>query len=91
MNCKSTHWFSGVIFDNNKVLQEYIKIFLRKKIEAKVFWKPLHLQKIYKKSLKTNMKNTNYVWDKIFTLPSGTSLSFSTVKRISRYFNNIKK
>jgi len=91
LNCKSTHWFSGVIFDNNKVLQEYIKIFLRKKIEAKVFWKPLHLQKIYKKSLKTNMKNTNYVWDKIFTLPSGTSLSFSTVKRISRYFNNIKK
>ncbi len=87
--CQSTHWFSGVIFDDNKVLQKYIKIFLKKKIEAKVFWKPLHLQKIYKKSLKTNMKNTNYIWDKILTLPSGTSLNLSTIKKISKLFNKI--
>ena len=52
-------------------------------IESRKFWKPMHLQKPYLKCLKTSMINTNYIWNKIITLPSGTGLTIQNLDKIS--------
>ena len=51
------------------------KFLEKNNIESRKFWKPMHLQKPYSKALKTKMTNSNKIWDKIITLPSGTNLS----------------
>ena len=57
-------------------------------IESRKFWKPMHLQKPYKSCLKTSMKNTEYIWNKVITLPSGTGLNNRDLNKIA---NVIKK
>ena len=80
-NFQSSCWFSGFIAKKNS---NKVRNYLNKMdIESRKFWKPMHLQKPYLKCLKTSMVNTNYIWNKIVTLPSGTGLSKKSLDKIS--------
>lgn len=58
---------------------------LRKnKIFIKHFWKPLHLQKPYKKFLVEKQSVSQNLWKKIITLPSSPDLNKKDIKKISK-------
>ena len=80
-NFQSSCWFSGLVVNKNP---DKIRTYLNKmNIESRKFWKPMHLQKPYLKCLKTSMINTNYIWNKIITFPSGTGLTIQNLDKIS--------
>ena len=54
----------------------------KNKIFIKHFWKPLHLQKPYKKFLSEEQPVSQNIWKKIVTLPSSPDLRKSDMKKI---------
>ena len=52
------------------------------KIRANYFWKPLHLQKPYKKSLKSNLYELNDIQERILVLPSSPSLNIEEQEKV---------
>ena len=85
-NFVSSCWFSGLLMiKKSNQFRKYLNV---NNIESRKFWKPMHLQKPYKSCLKTSMKNTEYIWNKVITLPSGTGLNNRDLNKIA---NVIKK
>ena len=73
---KSNYWINTcILINDNKYLKNKIISNLNKRnFGAKSAWMPLHKLKIYSKSEKMSLKTTNFVFDRIITLPSGTNL-----------------
>ena len=75
--CKSSHWLSGVRIpidfhiDSSSLITELAT----DGIEAKPFWKPMHLQLPYRSSFKSSQTITDAIWDNVVILPSSTSLT----------------
>lgn len=86
-NFLSTCWFSGLLFNNSIRANRFRKFLEKNNIESRKFWKPMHLQKPYSKVLKTKMTNSNKIWEKIITLPSGTNLSVKKLEYIAKVSN----
>ena len=67
--------FKPTILFNPTDVKKIINLLKKNNIETKYFWKPMHLQKIKNNFIiEKNMKNTNYLWNKILPLPSSTGL-----------------
>jgi perosamine synthetase len=80
---KSSYWLSGFVLKDSR--SDLLFQFLRNnEIESKPFWKPIHLQIPYLHSLKTTMTKTEFIWDKIVTLPSSTSITEMDLERVSQ-------
>jgi len=74
---ESACWFTGLTIDS-PVMNNIPNICMQlrnKGIEARTFWKPIHLQEPYKNVLMTEMLVSNNVWKKILTLPCSTHLT----------------
>ena len=53
-------------------------------IEARSFWKPIHLQKPYASAVKANdLSVTDSLWDRIVTLPCSTNITNEELKYVS--------
>jgi perosamine synthetase len=74
---ESACWFSGVVIDQNihRPITEIRSILRQKEIDARPFWKPIHLQLPYKDCPTESMEATENVWPNILTLPCSSSLS----------------
>jgi len=76
--CDSVCWFSGIILeegglDRIRVICSKLK---EKGIEARSFWKPVHLQDPYAGAEKCDsLINTENIWDRIITLPCSTNIT----------------
>ena len=83
----------SIILKDRIKLNNLINKLTQKNIESKFFWKPMHLQTIKKSFLiDKDLSYTNYVWDKLLTLPSSPSLKIQDQKRIiSIILNEFKK
>ncbi len=86
-------WIYSIILKDRIKLNNLINKLTQKNIESKFFWKPMHLQTIKKSFLiDKDLSYTNYVWDKLLTLPSSPSLKIQDQKRIiSIILNEFKK
>ncbi|RRK32609.1 aminotransferase class I/II-fold pyridoxal phosphate-dependent enzyme [Schaedlerella arabinosiphila] len=79
----SSYWFSGIVLKPGtdlavaKVLTEKLK---KKDIEARTFWKPIHLQKPYKDCPRSNVTLAESVWQRIVTLPCSTNITTEELK-----------
>ncbi len=71
-------WFSGVILPEGKTLDDakalcaYLK---ENGIEARPFWKPVHLQKPYANCFHNKVDKATGLWERIITLPCSTGIS----------------
>lgn len=72
--CKNTYWFSGVVLKNNDVAMVCQKL-KEVGIEARGFWKPMHLQKAYSESPTSLTGIADKLWSRVLTLPCSTSLN----------------
>lgn len=78
--CRSTFWFSGVQitdFDEQKMLG-LIALLRNAGIDARLFWKPVHLQKPYKNAQQTGMSVSERIWPQVLVLPCSTQLDEKT-------------
>lgn len=74
----SSCWFSGIVMPEEESLSTVKKIIAALKeenIEAKSFWKPVHLQKPYMGCPKSNVSMAESLWQRIITLPCSTNIT----------------
>lgn len=83
----SSCWFSGIILPEGSNLNDTKKISLCLKeagIDARPFWKPIHLQKPYANCPRTDMRYTDSLWQRILTLPCSTGISDDELIKVEK-------
>jgi dTDP-4-amino-4,6-dideoxygalactose transaminase len=65
-----------------KIGHDKIPALREKDIDARPFWKPLHLQEPYQGCAKTLLGNTNALWQKLVCLPCSVSLTEEQQDRV---------
>ena len=78
---ESSYWLSGIILEDGDIghIIEYMN---ENKIEARLFWKPIHLQAPYRNCYKTITKISDDIWRKVLILPSSATLSDLQQRRV---------
>lgn len=75
---QSACWLSGIIIKdgNLEITKKICERLLKKGIEARSFWKPVHMQKPYENAIKSDsLEVAESIWDKIITLPCSTNIT----------------
>lgn len=82
----SSCWFSGIVLPEGANLERVREICGRLKengIEARTFWKPVHLQKPYANSPKSKLIIAENLWQRIVTLPCSTNITDKELEKVS--------
>ncbi|MCR5214366.1 MAG: aminotransferase class I/II-fold pyridoxal phosphate-dependent enzyme [Eubacterium sp.] len=86
--CKSSCWFSGIVLEkgNLDMVRKLCSYLKDNGIEARSFWKPVHLQIPYLEALKADdLSVTEGLWDRIITLPCSTNISDGELEYVEKY------
>lgn len=81
----SSCWFSGIVLSTGAKLEDAKKLCAELKnadIEARSFWKPVHLQKPYEDCPKSDVKMAEELWQRIVTLPCSTNITDVELERV---------
>jgi len=75
--CEGACWLSGVVLDESRAAEmEKIRSALRAAgIDARPFWRPVHLQAPYAATPREDVAVTDGIWPRILTLPCSTHLT----------------
>lgn len=82
----SSCWFSGIVLQEGTELNAAKEICAKLKefeIEARPFWKPVHLQKPYKDCPVSKLDIAESLWQRIITLPCSTNISKEDLENVS--------
>jgi len=82
----SSCWFSGIVmgvFAKHEDVKAICAKLKERGIEARSFWKPVHLQKPYQDSPRSNMDNSENLWQRIISLPCGTGITDSELSFVT--------
>ncbi len=74
----SSCWFSGIVFQEGTDLAKVKEIcaeLREKEIEARPFWKPVHLQVPYRNCPKSKLAVAESLWQRILTQPCSTNIT----------------
>lgn len=71
----SADWLSGIVLDDAQVVPEFTARVQALGVEARTFWKPMHLQKPYRDCPQGSLDVSSSVWSTVVTLPSSTSIT----------------
>lgn len=73
----SACWYSGVLVDTHRFgsISGICEKLRDKDINARLFWKPVHLQIPYKDALMAEFPNTGSFWERVLMLPCSTNLT----------------
>ncbi len=76
-------WFSGLTLAPPAPEPEHLREILRESgIEARPFWKPMHLQAPYLAAPRTEMPVAEALWQRVLTLPCSSHLSADDQARV---------
>lgn len=82
---ESACWFSGIVLEDEGI-EEIRRICASLKeadIEARSFWKPVHLQKPYRDAIRADSLGVaEGLWDRIVTLPCSTGITDGELKSV---------
>jgi dTDP-4-amino-4,6-dideoxygalactose transaminase len=90
---ESACWISGIVLEDPS-LPDVLTVCRELKvrgIEAKPFWRPVHLQAPYLKAVRAPLGVTEKLWPKILTLPSSTQLTSRDQARVIRCLKALLK
>ena len=85
-------WFSGLVMPQDSSLEENKKVCAKlqnRGIEARPFWKPIHLQKPYSDCPKSSLHLTDSLWQRILTLPCSTGITDGELKTVARAISDV--
>ena len=80
-------WFSGIVLPEGKDLDDsrmVCKRVLQSEIEARTFWKPVHLQQPYLSSPVGKVCYSEDIWKRIITLPCSTGITDEQLSEVER-------
>lgn len=78
-------WFSGIVLPVEVNLDDVKKFCTELKnagVEARSFWKPIHLQRPYENCPKSELKIAEKLWGLIITLPCSTGITDEELKKV---------
>ena len=81
----SSCWFSGIVLPEDTELEQAKKVCAKMKesgIEARSFWKPIHLQKPYEGVPISDVSVAESLWKRIITLPCSTNITNDELKNV---------
>jgi perosamine synthetase len=79
----SANWLSGIVVDLPKEsITSFVKGLQSAGIDARAFWRPIHLQAPYSHAEKTDLPVTEQIYEKIVPLPCSTGLDEETISRV---------
>lgn len=81
----SSCWFSGIVLDHAEGLDEVRRICGELKaegIEARSFWKPVHLQLPYADAPRAELGHAEGLWNRIVTLPCSTNITEAELEQV---------
>lgn len=81
----SSCWFSGIVLPKGTMLSQAKAICAKLKedgIEARSFWKPIHLQAPYKECPKSDVSVAESLWQRIITLPCSTNITEEELAKV---------
>jgi dTDP-4-amino-4,6-dideoxygalactose transaminase len=79
---QSACWFSGIRLPTDRDTAAFCATLRERGIEARTFWKPIHLQPPYVDAPRETMAVTDAEWARIVTLPCSTGLSEDDQERV---------
>lgn len=88
----SSCWFSGIVLPEKYELKDAKGICDKLKldgIEARSFWKPVHLQRPYMDCPKSDLSVAENLWQRIITLPCSTNLTDDELRRVVDCVNKL--
>ncbi len=88
----SSCWFSGIVLPEGSELDKAKRICTRLKeegIEARTFWKPVHLQEPYKNCPTSDLSVAESLWQRIVTLPCSTNITNTELARVAESMMNL--
>lgn len=90
---ESACWFSGIVLEqgNIEVVREWCVQLRGQSVEARPFWKPIHMQSPYRMAPTSKQDNAEYIWERILTLPSSTGITDVELKHVSDIVINFAK
>jgi len=78
---KSACWFSGITVTEPSTTQ-IIPILRNHGIDARPFWKPIHLQPPYAGAPRASLSVSDDLWSTVLTLPCSTSLTYEDQRAV---------
>ena len=74
---ESTCWMTGGVLrrETRSGVEELVASLAEKKIQARSFWRPIHIQVPYSMCPRSEMRVSDDIWPRVVTLPSSTSLT----------------
>ena len=94
---QTSAWMSGIVTPEDDVsnVEKFKSYLLDQGIEARSFWKPMHLQVPFSRSLMSTVQQSNDFYSRVVILPNSTSLTESeedrVVSNVHNYFRNFKR
>lgn len=82
----SSCWFSGVVLPEGETLEAAKAVCASLKeegIEARSFWKPVHLQKPYGGCPRSDVRVSEGLWQRIVTLPCSTNITEEELGKVA--------
>lgn len=79
---ESACWFSGVLLSSGEKVRATCAALKEGGIEARTFWKPIHLQRPYMDCPHTDMSVCENIWSRVLTLPCSTHLTAEEQTRV---------
>ena len=80
----SACWMSGIVFREGGLshVRQMCKKMKEAGIEARTFWKPVHLQAPYRDAPVFKADNATAVWENIMTLPCSTGITDEEIESV---------
>lgn len=77
-------WFSGVVLNDASLpsAQQIAEALRDQGVEARTFWKPVHLQRPYMQAPRADMEVCEGLWQRVLTLPCSTNLADDQQDRV---------
>lgn len=88
---ESACWFSGLLLGPGLEVKKICGLLKERGIEARTFWKPIHLQEPYRGSEMSGMSVTDGVWRGVLTLPSSTGITDGQLDCVASAVRDILK
>ena len=87
----SACWMSGVVLPSDGSVHADVLVegLADEGVTARMFWRPMHLQRPYLDSPRSTMAVSDGLWKRVVTLPCGTSLSREDQDTVIRAVNRI--
>ena len=89
----SSCWFSGIVMPEEMQLKDAKTLcadLKEKGVEARSFWKPVHLQKPYADCPKSEVKVAEDLWQRIVTLPCSTNITETELIMVAEELNALR-